>query len=297
MQFILKSSEHRNGAFGRHSHASLSQSKQVTTATMDTTIFLPAPIASGSMRLGQLLTNPLHPSHDSFINEYDTLPTRAPSVQENFKESIARDDGGRLIGSLHGRSYALNENSVNMKADQMTYITLRDSLSAFRYTCRRASSQAFLHKMALRRQPLYFVTAIRKLTNPKFTNRDGNFAASKPQVRRKDSGVSLNELDGDVILTIELRKVTCRIGSPEAPQEPSDVGYAWKHYRLQGENDLQLAVGFGRPIEAAEFRTIVGISSDSDYTDESADSDDFDDDDEAGGFCSASIANSAYRRY
>lgn len=120
----------------------------------------------------------------------------------------------------------------------------------------------------------------------------------KSPIRRQDSGISLNEQDGNVVFALELRKVFCRIGSPDEPQRPSDIGYVYKHYRLQGEEELQLAVGLGPVLGADEFINLLGSSSDSDYTDESVDSDAFDDDEDEGCMCCASsISNASYRRY
>ncbi|KAF1980366.1 hypothetical protein BU23DRAFT_7472 [Bimuria novae-zelandiae CBS 107.79] len=263
---------------------------------MATTILLPAPVASSAIRIGQLLTDPLNPDVESFVNEHDSFPLRAPSIQTGFQETISRDGSGRFI---ERQSHASNATSILIQADQMTHTTLRDPLSAFRYTSRRASSQSYLHKAALRRQPLYFVTATQRITNPRFeAKNDTTLASEKAQVRRQDSGVSLNEQDSDVIYAVELRKVFCRVGSPEEPQRPNDAGYAYKHYKLQGEDELQLAVGFGQPVTVTEFRALVSLASDSDYTDESADSSDFEDEEDEGCMCCASsISNAAYRRY
>lgn len=262
---------------------------------MSTTVLLPAPVASGTIRIGQLLADPLNADVDSFINEHDSLPLRAPVFQTDFSEIISRDDGGRFIA----KQPQSNTDSVMVQATQMIHTRLRDPLSAFRYTSRRASSQAYLHKAALRRQPLFFVTGIQKLTSPHFTYSNPSVSASeKSQIHKNDSGVNLNKFDDDVIYAIELRKVFCRIGSPEEPQRPSDVGYAYKHYRLQGDEDLQLAVGFGQPVSPAEFRMLASIASDSDFTDESADSSEFDEDEDEGCMCCASsISNAKYRRY
>lgn len=262
---------------------------------MATAALLPAPVASGTIRIGQLLTDPLNAHGDSFISEHDSLPLKAPVLQTDFSETIYRDDGGRFIAK---QSYP-NAAAVMVQADQMIHTTLRDPLSAFRYTSRRASSQAYLHKAALRRQPLFFVTGLQKLINPRFTSSNPDDPATeKSQSYRHDSGVGLKEQDNDVIYAVQLRKVFCRIGTPEEPQRPSDVGYVYKHYRLQGEENLQLAVGFGQSVTPAEFRTLVSMSSDSDFTDESADSSEFDDDEDEGCMCCASsISNAQYRRY
>ncbi|KAJ4360255.1 uncharacterized protein N0V89_000815 [Didymosphaeria variabile] len=198
---------------------------------MSDTILMP-PVASGSIKIGQLLVDPLSPDVDSYHNENDALPLRVPTTQTEFEETIHCDDAGRFIGR---QFHSSKENSVLVQADQMSYTTLRDPLSAFRYTSRRASSQAYLHQAALRRQPLYYVTAIQTLSNPRFTDDyPGSATPPRPQIRRQDSGISLNEQDDNVILGLELRKVYCRVASPEEPQRPSDVGYAYKNYALLG---------------------------------------------------------------
>jgi len=254
---------------------------------MSTTIILPTPVASSSITVGQLLLDPLNPDFDSFINPNDSLPLRAPSVQSHYKESVSQDDNGRFTPNTLSSTYSSRENTVLVEADEMSYITLRDSLAAFRYISRRATSQSYLHKMALRRQPLYFVTGLKKLMNPSFK--------STSSLRQFQSRLVSETPTEDVIFAIEMRKVVSRVGSPEEPQGPADMAYSWKHYQLQGENDLQLAVGLGRPVEAAEFRAFAGISSGSDYTDESAESSDFDFDDDEGPCCSSCISNAAYR--
>ncbi|KAK7183080.1 hypothetical protein DPSP01_005973 [Paraphaeosphaeria sporulosa] len=265
---------------------------------MSAMLLLPAPVASNSFKIGQLLADPLHPDVDSFHNENDMLSLRAPTVQTHFREMLECDDAGQFIGR-HSHTSTSNERSVLIEAEKMSHTTLRDPLSAFRYVSRRASSQAYLHQAALHRKPLYYVTAIQTLSNYHYMDDDPNIAiAKKPQVRRHDSGISLNEQDGNVILAVELTKVYCRIGSPDEPQRPSDIGYAYKYYPLQGEEQRQLAVGFGPAVDYQEFRNLVGISSDSDYTDASADSDSFDEDEDEGCMCcSSSISNASYRRY
>lgn len=264
---------------------------------MPAVVLLPAPVASGAIKIGQLLADPLNANVDSFINELDSFPLRAPILESNFSETITPDDGGRFV---ERQSPLASADFVHVRADQMIHTTLRDPLSAFRYTSRRASSQVFLHKAALRRQALLFVTGIQKLTNPQFIYSGGPGSSSdKPQIRRQDSGVSLNEHESDLIYAVELRKVSCRVSSPDEPQGPSEVGYVYKHYRLEGEEDLQLAVGLGQSVTQAELRAFFsGSTDDSDYTEDSADSDEFDDDEDEGCMCcSSSISNAAYRRY
>ncbi|KAF2442803.1 hypothetical protein P171DRAFT_49653 [Karstenula rhodostoma CBS 690.94] len=263
---------------------------------MSTTLILPAPAASNLFKIGQLLADPLTPDIDSFHNENDMLSLRAPTVQTEFKEILQCDDAGRFIGR---QPHFSKKRSILLQAEKMTHTALRHPLSAFRYTSRRASSQAYLHQAALQRKPLYYVTAIQTLSNHHcMDNRSDILMSTKPQVHRHDSGISLDERDGNVILAVELTKVYCRIGSPDEPQRPSDVGYAYKYYPLQGEEQRQLAVGFGPVVDNQEFKSLVRISSDSDYTDASADSDSFDDDDDEGCMCcSSSISNASYRRY
>lgn len=263
---------------------------------MSATLLLPAPVASTFFKLGQLLADPLNPDIDSFHNENDVLSLRAPTAQTGFKETFQCDDAGRFIAR---QSHSSKEGSILVQAEKMTHTTLRDPLSAFRYTSRRASSQAYLHQAALQRKPLYYVTAIQTLSNHHYMENSSDFQPStKPQVRRHDSGISLNERDGNVILAVELTKVYCRVGSPDEPQRPSDIGYVYKYYPLQGEEHRQLAVGFGPAVDNQEFKGLVGLSSDSDYTDASVDSDSFDDDDDEGCMCcSSSISNASYRRY
>lgn len=263
---------------------------------MASPLLLPAPVAAGTIRIGQIFTDPLNPHSDSLFNELDSLPFKTPRVNYDYKETISCDDGGRFI---QRQSDTSNESSILVQADSTTYTTLRDPLSAFRYISRRASSQSYLHKAALRYQQLYFVTAIQELSNPRFMGGiSSTFNIENLHLHRRDSGAYLDDHDGHIIYAVELRKVFCRIGSPEDPQRPSDVSYAFKHYKLQGEEKLQLAVGLGQSVTAAEFRALVAISSDSDYTDESAGSSDMEDDEDEGCMCCASsISNASYRRY
>lgn len=184
-----------------------------------------------------------------------------------------------------------------VQAEQMSYTSLQRPSATFDELRRKTASQSFLRKAARHNQPLYFVTGIQKLKNPTFRKtvvKEGSIAEAPaapdtklrlPIHARRDSALDLEEqTSNDAVFGVELRKVRCRLGAPEEPHALEDIGYSWSYHKLDGRDDLQLAIGYGDVLRAPELRALAGIVSDEDFTDDSYDSDDYDDEAGLAGF-------------
>lgn len=255
-------------------------------------ILLPAPVAATSFSLGQLLSDPLEPSCTSFpsVSQPDL---NEPHTYARFNDVVSHDDEGRFISSLSGRSFDPYTSLVLVQADQMEYTSLRQPTRSFNLLRKDPAVQSYLRTLALRNEPLYYVVGVQKLKNPTFkhaTVREGSIAEVRPDNKirlpmhtRRDSSMDLQEGNTEAVLGLELRKVRCHVGSPEEPHALEDIGYSWTYHTLDSDPDLQLSIGLGKMLEAAELRSLTGIVSDEDFTDESHD--DYSDDDEGhGGF-------------
>lgn len=256
-------------------------------------ILLPAPLAANSVALGQLILDPLNPEYKCY-NDSPPTSLDKPFIQPNYRNIVAHDDEGHLLTSLGHHLHSPHQNILLVQADQMSYASLKQPAAAFDTLRRAASSQSFLRKMALHRRPLYYVTGIQKLKNPSFKRavvKEGNIAElpASPDTKlrlplhtRRDSALELEEAATDAVFGVELRKVKCLVGLRSAPHDLDDIDYEWTYHMLDGEDDVQLAIGLGKALDAAELRALAGIVSFEDFTDDSCDSDSFDDEGLAG---------------
>ncbi|KAF2828066.1 hypothetical protein CC86DRAFT_289492 [Ophiobolus disseminans] len=214
---------------------------------------LPTPLPSSSIILGQLITDPAHAETHSF-NTSAKPDRHQPSIQSDHQSASS------TTCSLAQPRIAFN---------------------ALRY---EATAQSFLHKSALQRQPLYYVTGIQTLKDP-----SSQHAAKIPlpmHVRRVDSASGLDNLkdakNNETVFAVELMKVLCHVGPASEPHTVEDLEYEWSYHSLA--DDLQLSIGLGKVLQADELRAIAGMASDEDFTDHSWDSQDDDDEDGLGGF-------------
>lgn len=259
---------------------------------MSAPVLLPAPLASDSLALGQLLVDPLNPESTSFISQTASPAVSEPQLQSRYQDVIHHDDQGRFVSSLSGFSRLPTEdNLLLMQADQMSYTSLRNPDAAFDALRRDTSAQSFLRKMSAENKPLYYVVGIQKLNNPTFKRavvKEGSVAeapsAGDPKIHlpRQDSATDLKEKNKDAVFGIDVRKVSCRVGSADEPHNLEDIDYSWSYHKLGGPEELQLSIGLGKPLEANELRALAGIVSDDDFTDQSYESDYSDDEGQAG---------------
>lgn len=260
---------------------------------MASSLLLPVPLASNSVLLGQLLSNPLSPSSLSFVSPSVPTPPREIFLQSRYKDVVSHDDDGRLLSRLAEPSLAPSEDNILLvQADEMEHLSLKRASTSFDILRQDTAAQTFLRKMALRNQPLYYVVGIQKLKNPTFKRavvKEGEVnerLSSKvrlPMHVRRDSGMALQEDSStDVVFGIEVRKVKASVGSADEPHVLEDIDYSWTYHMLDVEKELQLSIGLGEPLEAAELRVLAGIVSHEDFTDESYNSDESEGDGLAG---------------
>ncbi|KAF2119997.1 hypothetical protein BDV96DRAFT_641861 [Lophiotrema nucula] len=255
-------------------------------------LLLPIPFAANSVSLGQLLCDPLDPSTHSTPSV--PTPNEQPQRQANYKEIIAIDDQGRFVSTLASRSPSPLESLLAVTADHVEHITLPCPSTHFDSIRQDASAAGFLRRMALQKQPLYYVVGLQRLRNSTFRRaaaNEGRITSATPvdpKIRlplhlRRDSAMDLDEASNDIITGISMRKVKCNIGPPEEPHSLDDVDYVWSYESL--EDDLQLSIGLGKALEQAELHALADIIPGEDFSDASYDGYyDISDDEGLGGF-------------
>ncbi|ORY16412.1 hypothetical protein BCR34DRAFT_450678, partial [Clohesyomyces aquaticus] len=232
---------------------------------------LPTPLASNTVTLGQLLSDPLDPSSESFISTSIRQVLREPSIQSRYKDLVSHDDEGRLVSSLSGRPLSPSqENLLVIQADEMKYCSLKHPSASFDALSNDPAAQSWFRQMQNR--PLYYVVGVQQLKNPTFKRaviREGSVAeaSSDSKIRipmhvRRDSAMDFDAPTNDGVYGLEVRKVKCRVGSRTEPHSLDDIGLSWSYHMLDAEQDLQLSIGLGYALSAAELRGLAGIVSD-----------------------------------
>lgn len=263
------------------------------SSNMSSPVLLPVPVASHSVFLGQLLSDPLNPEYNSFASPTEHSLSE-PLIHTDYKHFVAHDDRGRLVASLAGHEHHLpRENIALVEAKQMSYTSIRSPEAAFDSLRRSALSRSFLCNMARQKQTLYYVTGVQMLKSPtlkKAVVREGAIAEvpvspdaklELPMHVRRDSASDVQETKDDAVFAVVMRKVRCHLGTPEEPHSIEDIGYDWTYDKLDGQDNLQLAIGLGKVLDAAELRALAGILS-KDSSDISSNSDSSDDEGVAG---------------
>lgn len=234
---------------------------------MSKLIVLPTPQPSSTIVLGQLITNPF---------DLSSKPTiQYPNKHSRHQNTIAEDG-------------------------KISYTCLTQPRATFNTFRRDAAAQAFFRQPGLQRQPLYYVTGIQTLNAPSskravvgegsVTEAPASEFRLPMHVRRVDSASNLDNTSSvhqdkeETVFAVELVKVKCRVGAANEPHDMEDIDYEWTYHSLD-DDDLQLSIGLGKVMEAAEFRTLAGMADDENLTDASWDSRSEDDgDDGLGGF-------------
>jgi hypothetical protein len=257
---------------------------------MSQLLILPTPLATSSFSLGQLLVDPLTTGSASFGSPFEP-ECKGPVTEAQYQDIISHDEEGRFIASVPRKASSVRENSLHLSAEQMSHISLASPSVAFDALRRDTATQSFLRRIALQKQPLYYVTGIQRLTNPAFkqvtekkrsTNEASNRQFRLPSHIRRDSGDMAKRNDSnEVIFAVELRKVRCRVGASDEPHSLEDIEFSWSYHSLD-EADTQLSIGLGKKLEAKELRALAGIVSDEDFADEGYDT--YEEEDESEGF-------------
>ncbi|KAI4681220.1 uncharacterized protein J4E88_005727 [Alternaria novae-zelandiae] len=205
-------------------------------------LHLPEPLPSKSIALGQITTNPLNPSSESI----------KPSVSSEFIQRTTR--------------------SKQEDAASTSHSTLTDASLVFDTLRNDTSTQDFLRKLSQQNKPIYFVTGLQTSKSPSHKRATVSHepiteATETPQTqqvqlpfRRIDSASNMASPgeEGSVV-AVELLKVKCRIGAVNEPHCISDVDYVWSYHALEGEDeDLQLSIGLGKPVEEQEWKELTG---------------------------------------
>ncbi|KAF2124771.1 hypothetical protein P153DRAFT_370684 [Dothidotthia symphoricarpi CBS 119687] len=226
---------------------------------MSKLLILPVPCSPSLISLGQLLTDPLDPTSTSFHAPTERAGEDC-TVQTLYHDTISQDEKGRLIPS--GRySWA---NDVEVNAEQSSRHSLTDPNTAFGDLRHDTTNHYFFHQAAILNKPLYFVTSLQTLTKPTFKP-----AAAKQEstaettslpihVRRDSAAHDLQDPSKqEIVIAIGLTKVECRVGAANEPHSLDDLHYSWSYHTVDG-SDVQLSIGLGKAVGAAEWRDIVG---------------------------------------
>lgn len=247
-------------------------------AIMSNRLILPVPCSSSLISLGQLLTDPLDPVSTSFRASTERADKEC-TVQTRYHDTVSQDDEGRLIPS--GPSWLLND--LEISAEQSSYHSLVSPNTAFKHLRNDTATQSFLRQTASLNKPLYFVTSIQKLSNPTFksaamtqepvteaTCADRQFCLPLP-VRRDSATHDLqNPSKQQVIFAIGITKVKCRVGAANEPHSLDDLDYNWSYHPVD-DPDMQLSIGLGKAVTAAEWRKLTGIVGEEEEEEEEKD--------------------------
>ena len=255
-------------------------------------VLLPEPLPSDTLALGQLLSNPLAPSSVSFVSP-STLQAHDVSellVQFQYRNIISLDLESRLAASLNDLKLGTTrENILLVQADEMKYRSLKHPNVTFDSICQDPAAQQWIREMTLRNQPFYFIVGLQELKNASFKHalaNDGPSGTSTtdaptnftlPIHTRCDSSMEATDLARSGVFGLEVRRVQCRIGTPDEPHSVEDINFTWNYLRANPaswEEDLQLSVGLGRPLKPAELRRLAGMDEENLASDESYDSSD-----------------------
>ena len=240
---------------------------------MSQVLVLPTPFPSNSFALGQLISDPLNSKSTSF--KPATRPAcNKPTIQSRYEDIISQDDAGHFISSLGKMTFPI-DNTVTLKADEMSLASLLNPSAAFDALRCDTETQSFLRKSAIYRQPLYFVTGIQKLKNACYRRssaKDGSTTEAPGRqtrlpihVRRDSAELESEEEDSkESVFAVELMKVACRAGAKDEPHSLEDIDYAWTYHSLD-ESDLQLSIGLGKLMQPKELRALAGIVINEDF--------------------------------
>lgn len=269
---------------------------------MSRLLVLPAPLPSTSITLGQLVTDPLYVDAAS-LKPSETPAQREFHIQSKYEDTVAHDEYGRFtstrfVSRLSGEPHYSHENLLLCNAEKMSHTTVNKPKAVFNTLRSDGVTRSFLSRMAHVNKPVYFVTGVQTLKNPSFKRavvEHGLIAEARISdfclpirlpVRRVDSASSLDGASDECdesVLAVELLKVKCRIGSSNEPHSVEDLDYEWSYHALE-EEDMQLSIGLGKPLQATELRALAGIANEEEYTDDSCSSSCSGSEDGIGGF-------------
>lgn len=240
---------------------------------MSQVLVLPTPLPSNSFALGQLISDPLNSESTSFKPAIRPACNK-PTTQSRYEDVISQDDDGNFISSL-GKMASRLDNTILLKADEMSFASLINPSAAFDALRRDTETQSFLRKSAIHHQPLYFVTGIQKLKNASYKRspaKEGSLIEIPGRqirlpmhVRRDSAELESEEEDSkESVFAVELMKVACRAGAKDEPHTLEDIDYAWTYHPLK-ESGLQLSIGLGKIVQPKELRALAGIIIDEDF--------------------------------
>jgi hypothetical protein len=245
---------------------------------MSLPVILPTPLPSGSISLGQLITDPLQ-SHIASFAPLTKPSNQRTSHSENYRRTIVHDKCGHFISCADAADHASKDNLLYLTAEQSSHIFLVQSKTTFNTLCKNLTARSFLHNSNLQGQSLYYVTGIQTLKNPSFERDQDNVAEGSgskirlpSHVRRMDSAIGLDNTNvsteniEESVFAVELLKVKCLVGSASEPHSVDDVDYEWTYHALEADDeDVQLAIGLGKAVRVEELRRLKGVVDDDGY--------------------------------
>ncbi|KAF1935619.1 hypothetical protein EJ02DRAFT_516334 [Clathrospora elynae] len=259
---------------------------------MSPLLVLPTPLSSASISLGQLITDPLYADSAS-LKPFTRPAYKESAIQSKFEDTVTHDEYGRFtstrfVSRLSGQAHYSHENLLLLNAEHMSHTTIDKPSAVFNNLRRHSTTRLFLREMARQKKPVYFVTGLQTLKNPRFKRAvvehglitESQTPTFRLPVRRVDSASSftlptlssfaksgttsnINQASEaeESVLAVELLKVKCRVGANSEPHCISDLEYAWSYYALDEDEDLQLSIGLGRALKSCEMRALQGLES------------------------------------
>lgn len=256
---------------------------------------LPRPFPTHTYAVGDLLTDLRTPGPT-------TLRTRALSARDYddtrltayYKDvatispatgNFTRSLGGELLVRRPKRQ---GTRFCSIAAEKSSVRALKDPVAAFAKTVRADGAQAWLLRAAAARKPVYWVAAVREVTNASYAHaattdagngllavRRTSFSetqrAAEPEVdengdvdgdamrakarghRRRDSAFEEPTCTKTDVLGAEIREVRVRVTRADVPHSTKDLKCRWTYLKAEVEGEeVQLAVGLGAPLDQEE---------------------------------------------
>lgn len=182
-----------------------------------------------------------------------------PFVQSKYRDIISLDRDSRLVTSLNGLKLGTTPGNILLvQADEMKYQSLKHPNVTFDSICQDPAAQQWIREMALRNQTFYFIVGLQELKNASFRHALANDGPSRtstadaptsftlPIHTRCDSSMEVTDSARSGVFGLEVRKVQCRIGTPDEPHSVEDIDFTWNYLRANPaswEEGFQLSVG------------------------------------------------------
>ncbi|GME45830.1 hypothetical protein BKCO1_10300011 [Neofusicoccum parvum] len=278
---------------------------------------LPRPFPTHTYAVGDLLTDLRAPSTTTLrtaaLSARDYDDTRLTAYYKDVASispatgNFTRSHGGELLIRKPRRA---GTRFCSISAEKASVRALKDPFGAFEKSVRAPEARDWLLRAARAHAPVYWVAAVRELTNASYAHaaaadagngllavRRASFgeqaAAEEAELREDENG----DVDGEAmrrkmrghrrrdsafeeptktktdVLGAEIREVRVKVTRPDAPHAPRDLKWKWTYLKAADENgeECQVAVGLGAPLDQEE---VADLWEEGDLAEEDEEEDD-----------------------